>query len=82
MEKVFQEYVIEAKERGKSILLSSHILSEVDRLCNKISIIRQGKIIESGHLDELRHLTKPIDGVEATLEDLFMKHYKNDRGEA
>ncbi|QNO14202.1 ABC transporter ATP-binding protein [Alkalicella caledoniensis] len=58
MEKVFEESVMEIKNKGKSILLSSHILSEVEKLCSKVSIIRQGKIIESGTLDELRHLTR------------------------
>lgn len=58
MEKVFQECVMEVKKEGKSILLSSHILSEVERLCDKVSIIRQGKIMETGTLDELRHLTR------------------------
>ncbi len=57
MENVFQECILEAKAAGKSVLLSSHILSEVEKLCNKVSIVRQGKIIESGSLDELRHLT-------------------------
>ena len=58
MERVFHEYVLEAKQEGKSIFLSSHILSEVERLCDKVSIIRNGKIIESGSLEELRHLTR------------------------
>lgn len=58
MEKVFQECVREMKNDGKSILLSSHILSEVERLCDKVAIIRQGEIIESGTLDQLRHLTR------------------------
>ncbi|MGD7044392.1 ATP-binding cassette domain-containing protein [Jeotgalibacillus proteolyticus] len=58
MENVFQECVLEAKAAGKSILLSSHILSEVEKLCDKIAIIRQGAIIESGTLEELRHLTR------------------------
>lgn len=58
MEKVFHECVIEAKEQGKSVLLSSHILSEVEKLCDKISIIREGKIVETGTLEELRHLTR------------------------
>ena len=58
MENIFQECVIEAKEEGKSILLSSHILSEVEELCNKVSIIREGQIIESGTLEQLRHLTR------------------------
>lgn len=58
MENIFQEYVMEAKEEGKSVLLSSHILSEVEKLCDKVSIIREGKIIESGSLEDLRHLTR------------------------
>ncbi|WP_203333944.1 ABC transporter ATP-binding protein [Planococcus beigongshangi] len=57
MERVFQECISEAKAEGKSILLSSHILSEVEKLCDKVAIIRQGKIIETGTLKELRHLT-------------------------
>ncbi|WP_163651822.1 ABC transporter ATP-binding protein [Listeria sp. PSOL-1] len=58
MEKVFQDCVFEAKSAGKSILLSSHILSEVEKLCDKIAIIRQGEIIESGSLNDMRHLTR------------------------
>lgn len=58
MEKVFQECVLEVKRQGKSVLLSSHILSEVEKLCDRITIIRQGSIIESGTLSELRHLTR------------------------
>lgn len=57
MEQVFQEALRERKEKGSSILLSSHILSEVEKLCDRVSIIRQGKIIETGTLSELRHLT-------------------------
>ncbi|WP_175640494.1 ABC transporter ATP-binding protein [Metabacillus schmidteae] len=58
MEKVFQECVLEAKKDGKSVLLSSHILSEVEKLCDRVGIIRHGEIIETGTLDELRHLTR------------------------
>ncbi|OIJ13927.1 ABC transporter ATP-binding protein [Anaerobacillus alkalilacustris] len=58
MEKVFHECIMHAKQEGKSVLLSSHILSEVEKLCDKVGIIRQGKIIESGTLKELRHLTR------------------------
>ncbi|WP_138420042.1 ABC transporter ATP-binding protein [Aquibacillus sediminis] len=58
MEQVFQQCVVEAKKEGKSILLSSHILSEVERLCDRVGIIRHGEIIESGSLQELRHLTR------------------------
>ena len=58
MEKIFQENVKEAKAAGKSVLLSSHILSEVEKVCDKIAIIREGKIIETGTLSEMRHLTR------------------------
>lgn len=58
MEQVFQEYVQSAKDAGKTVLLSSHILSEVEKLCDRVGIIRQGKIIESGTLNEMRHLTR------------------------
>lgn len=57
MEQVFQECVKEQKLNGKSILLSSHILSEVERLCDRVSIIREGRIVETGTISELRHLT-------------------------
>ena len=58
MESVFQEEVARLKKDGKAILLSSHILSEVESLADKVVIIRQGEIVESGSLDELRHLTR------------------------
>lgn len=57
MEAIFQEEVAKIKSQGKSVLLSSHILSEVEKLCDTISIIREGEIIESGKLQDLRHLT-------------------------
>lgn len=58
MEAAFQDEVEKIKKAGKSILLSSHILSEVERLADKVVIIRQGQVVESGTLDELRHLTR------------------------
>jgi ABC-2 type transport system ATP-binding protein len=58
MEMVFQDCVRKVKAEGKSVFLSSHILSEVEQLCDRISIIRKGKIIDSGTLRELRHLTR------------------------
>ncbi|WP_404433217.1 ATP-binding cassette domain-containing protein [Sutcliffiella horikoshii] len=66
MEMVFQECVLEAKLTGKSVLLSSHILSEVEKLCDRVGIIRQGKIIETGTLQELRHLTRTNLLIETT----------------
>lgn len=64
MERIFQDYVMEVKAKGKSVLLSSHILSEVEKICDKVAIIQQGKIIETGTLQELRHLTGTIVRVE------------------
>jgi len=58
MEQVFQQCVLEAKAQGKTVLLSSHILSEVEKLCDTLGIIRRGEIIETGTLSELRHLTR------------------------
>ncbi|GAY71903.1 ABC transporter, ATP-binding protein [Lentilactobacillus kosonis] len=58
MEEIFQQEVLQLKQAGKSILLSSHILSEVERMCDRIGIIRDGEIIETGTLDEMRHLTR------------------------
>lgn len=58
MERVFQECILDIKKEGKSIFLSSHVLSEVEKLCDRVSIIRLGQIIETGSLNELRHLTR------------------------
>ncbi|MFB7089714.1 ATP-binding cassette domain-containing protein [Streptomyces sp. NPDC056296] len=58
MEEVFQRCVAEERQRGRTILLSSHILSEVEELCDRVSIIRKGRTVESGSLADLRHLTR------------------------
>ncbi|MGW4909916.1 ABC transporter ATP-binding protein [Streptomyces sp. NPDC004270] len=58
MEEVFQRCVEEERDRGRTILLSSHILSEVEELCDRVSIIRNGRTVESGSLADLRHLTR------------------------
>ena len=58
MELVFRECIAEVKKAGKTVLLSSHILAEVEHLCDRISIIKEGKIVESGSLADLRHLTR------------------------
>ncbi|MFD4559594.1 ATP-binding cassette domain-containing protein [Streptomyces sp. NPDC058469] len=58
MEEVFQRCVEEERDRGRTILLSSHILSEVEELCDRVSIIRKGRTVESGSLSDLRHLTR------------------------
>ncbi len=56
MEVAFRESVHEAKDRGQTIFLSSHILSEVEALCDRVGILRQGRLVDEGTLDELRHL--------------------------
>ncbi len=58
MEAVFQECVTEATDKGATVLLSSHILAEVEALCDKVSIIRAGRTVQSGTLADLRHLTR------------------------
>ncbi|TAP45217.1 ABC transporter ATP-binding protein [Arthrobacter sp. S39] len=58
MEAVFRSEVLAAVERGATVLLSSHILSEVEVLCHRVSIIRAGRIVDGGTLDSLRHLTR------------------------
>ncbi len=58
MDRVFRDYVDEIRSEGRTVLLSSHILSEVEALCDRVSIIRDGRTVESGTLAELRHLTR------------------------
>ena len=58
MEAVFADGIREIRAAGRTVLLSSHILSQVEALCDRVSIIRRGRIVESGSLDELRHLTR------------------------
>ncbi len=58
MEMVFQDAVRDLKKENKTVFLSSHILSEVESLCDTITIIRDGKIIETGTLEDLRYLTR------------------------
>jgi ABC-2 type transport system ATP-binding protein len=58
MEEVFQECVLQERGKGRSVLLSSHILSEAEALCDRVTIIRKGRAAETGTLTELRHLTR------------------------
>jgi ABC-2 type transport system ATP-binding protein len=58
MEAVFQDCIREMKTEGRTVLLSSHILAEVEALCDRLSIIRVGRVAERGTLAELRHLTR------------------------
>ena len=55
MEQVFQRCIDEVKRQGRSVLLSSHILAEVEKLCDTVTIIRDGRAVETGTLEQLRH---------------------------
>lgn len=58
MESVFQHYIAELKQSGKTVLLSSHILAEVEALADRVTIIREGQTVETGTLSQLRHLSQ------------------------
>ncbi|CAL9475621.1 Multidrug efflux system ATP-binding protein [Streptomyces sp. enrichment culture] len=66
MEVVFQDVIAEAKAAGRTVLLSSHILAQVEKLADRVSIVRQGRTVQTGTLGELRHLTRTT--VEAETE--------------
>jgi ABC-2 type transport system ATP-binding protein len=66
MEQAFRHCVFEAKEAGQTVFLSSHILSEVEALCERVAILRSGRLIEAGTLAEMRHLSAL--SVEATFD--------------
>jgi ABC-2 type transport system ATP-binding protein len=57
MEVAFRQTVTEARERGQTVFLSSHILSEVEALCDRVGLLREGRLIDQGTLAELRHLS-------------------------
>jgi ABC-2 type transport system ATP-binding protein len=72
MEAVFRDCVKRVATEGKTVFLSSHILSEVEKLCDRLSIIRDGKIVDTGSLNQMQHLTRnhvqvesdtPLDGL-------------------
>jgi ABC-2 type transport system ATP-binding protein len=75
MEDVFRQVVREDRERvGRTVLLSSHILAEVEALCDRLTIVRSGRAVETGTLNDLRHLTRttiraelagPVDGLDS-----------------
>lgn len=57
MEVVFQDVITELRGQGRTVLLSSHILAEVERLADRVSVIRAGRVVETGTLERLRHLS-------------------------
>ena len=68
MEQVFRHCVTEARQAGQTVLLSSHILSEVEALCDRVGILREGRLVEMGTLADMRHLSTLT--VEATFDDV------------
>jgi ABC-2 type transport system ATP-binding protein len=68
MEAVFQDAVLDAVDEGRTVLLSSHILAEVEKLCDRVTIIRKGRAVESGSLDDLRLLARTTITVELTVD--------------
>ncbi len=66
MEQAFRHCIHEGRDRGQSVFLSSHILSEVEALCDRVAILRQGRLVETGTLAEMRHLSAVT--VEATFD--------------
>jgi len=75
MEQVFRQCVREARNRGQTVLLSSHILSEVEAVCDRVAMLRNGRLIESGRLDVLRqlattHLTATLDAPPPRLDEV------------
>jgi len=66
MEQAFRHCIREAKDRGQTVFLSSHILSEVEALCDRVAILRNGRLVETGTLADMRHLSAVT--VEATFD--------------
>jgi ABC-2 type transport system ATP-binding protein len=66
MEAAFRECVREERNQGRTVLLSSHILGEVEQLCDRVSIVRAGRTVDTGTLSELRHLTRTTVEAELT----------------
>jgi ABC-2 type transport system ATP-binding protein len=60
MEQQFRGTLAEAKERGQTVFLSSHILSEVEAVCDRVAILRQGRLVELGSLEQMRHLSSVL----------------------
>ena len=57
MEQAFRRTIVEARERGQAVFLSSHVLSEVEALCDRLAILLEGRLVETGTMSEIRHLS-------------------------
>jgi ABC-2 type transport system ATP-binding protein len=76
MEQVFRECVLEAKKNGQTVFLSSHILDEVEALCDRVAILRTGKLVEIGTLEQMRHLSAVTVSATFVHEPPSIKHLK------
>ena len=79
MQERFVDFIHKEKERGKTILLSSHIFSEIDNTCDRIAIIKDGKIVSEFIADDLKHASRKYYSIDFTAKsdkDLFMKNAK------
>lgn len=73
MEQAFRQCVDEAKERGQTVFLSSHVLTEVEALCDRLAILRRGKLVELGTLAEMRHLSAvTVEAITAALTYILL----------
>lgn len=80
MEAEFRECILEEQSNGRTVLLSSHSLAEVEAVCDRISIIRNGHIVESGTLTELRHLTRTTLRADFTIPPTGLAELKGVHG--
>jgi ABC-2 type transport system ATP-binding protein len=76
MGQIFRDEIKQLKDAKKTVFLSSHILQEVELLCDRIAIIKQGKIVKTGSMSDLKKLAKK----EHSLEDIFIQQYEKDSG--
>jgi len=76
-EQVFRDEIQRLKDEGKTVLMSSHILREVELLCDRVGIIKEGKIVQVGVVSDMKKLAKSDRG----LEELFMQHYAGETEE-
>jgi ABC-2 type transport system ATP-binding protein len=87
MEEQFQDCIRDVRHEGRTVLLSSHILAEVEELCDRVSIIRAGRTVQTGTLDDLRELTlttitvetaRPVPGLDALRGVSGLQHHDGD----
>ena len=78
IEAVFRREIERVRDAGSTVLLSSHLLSEVEHLCDHVTIIRAGRTVEAARMSDLISRATSADGELPTLESLFLRHYEAD----